>query len=101
MFDIHCDLSDFCDLYKGYVNIVRSSVLEMVFANRQNEYVKQNNVVFILKSILGIVLLGVGFILRKRCRIRSSREYSNCNSYGYCWNLICCLVDLFHLFFKH
>ena len=48
---------------KGYVNIVRSSVLEMVSANRQNEYVKQNNVVFILKSILGIVLLGVGFYL--------------------------------------
>lgn len=48
---------------KGYINIVRSSVLEMVSANKQNEYVKQNNVVLIIKSVLGIVLLGAGFYL--------------------------------------
>ena len=29
-------------VFKGYINLVRSSVLDMVSANRQNEYVKQN-----------------------------------------------------------
>ena len=37
----------FVFVVKGYINIVRSSVLEMVSANRQNEYVKQNNTVLI------------------------------------------------------
>lgn len=48
---------------KGYVNIVRSSVLGMVQATRQNEYVRQNSVLLGLKSILGICVLGVGYFL--------------------------------------
>ncbi|MDO4453741.1 MAG: ABC transporter permease [Eubacteriales bacterium] len=48
---------------KGYVNIVRSSVLEMVSANRQNEYVRQKNGVLLIKAISGIILLGTGFYL--------------------------------------
>lgn len=48
---------------KGYINIVRSSVLEMVSATRQNEFVKQNNFILLIKSILGLVLLGTGFYL--------------------------------------
>lgn len=48
---------------KGYINIVRSSVLDMVSANKQNEYVKQNYVFLTIKSILGIILLLVGYYL--------------------------------------
>ena len=48
---------------KGYVNIVRSSVLGMVQATRQNEYVRQNSVLLGLKSILGICVLGAGYFL--------------------------------------
>lgn len=46
---------------KGYVNIVRSSVLEMVSASRKNEYVKQKSSVLIIKTILGVVVLGLGY----------------------------------------
>lgn len=48
---------------KGYINIVRSSVLEMVLAIKQNEYVKQSNVILLFKSILGLIFLGNGFYL--------------------------------------
>lgn len=48
---------------KGYINIVRSSVLDMVSANRQNEYVKQNKLFLIIKAMLGIVFLVIGFYL--------------------------------------
>lgn len=53
----------FVFVVKGYINIVRSSVLEMVSANRQNEYIKQNNTVLILKAIIGVIVLAVGFYL--------------------------------------
>lgn len=46
---------------KGYINIVRSSVLEMVSATKRNEYVKQNNFILISKAILGIIVLGSGY----------------------------------------
>lgn len=48
---------------KGYINIVRSSVLEMVLATKQNEYVKQSSVILLFKSILGLIFLGNGFYL--------------------------------------
>ena len=48
---------------KGYVNIVRSSVLDMVSANRQNEYVKQKKVILVLKAIAGVVILALGYYL--------------------------------------
>ncbi|WP_041139476.1 ABC transporter permease [Beduini massiliensis] len=48
---------------KGYVNIVRSSVLEMVSANKQNEYVKTKAWILILKSILGVIITGIGYYL--------------------------------------
>ena len=50
-------------IIKGYINIVRSSVLDMVSANRQNEYVAQNKVFLLIKAVLGVVLLGAGFYL--------------------------------------
>lgn len=48
---------------KGYVNIVRSSVLEMVSATRQNEYVKQNLIILFFKTIAGLVILLAGYYL--------------------------------------
>jgi len=46
---------------KGYVDIVRSSVLDMFTGARQNEYVRQNPVLLFLKAVLGVIVLGSGF----------------------------------------
>lgn len=46
---------------KGYVNIVRSSVLDMVSAAKQNEYVKQKSEILVIKTILGIGILSAGY----------------------------------------
>lgn len=48
---------------KGYVNIIKSSVLEMVSAARQREYVRQNTFVLAVKTVLGIVILAAGYYL--------------------------------------
>ena len=50
-------------ILKGYWNIVRSSVLSMISAMRQNEYVKQNRFVLMIKALLGICVLGSGYYL--------------------------------------
>ncbi len=52
-----------CFVLKGYFNIVRSSVLEMVSASRQNEYVRLPNGILLFKSVLGIVILSAGYAL--------------------------------------
>lgn len=51
---------------KGYVNIVRSSVLSMLSGAKQNEYVKQKTRVLFLKAIAGTGVLGTGFYLAVR-----------------------------------
>lgn len=51
---------------KGYFNIVRSSVLNMISAMRQNEYVKQNECVLVIKAIVGIGVLGSGYYLANK-----------------------------------
>ncbi len=48
---------------KGYVNVVRSSVIEMVSAARKNEYVRQNTFVLILKAVVGVAVLSYGYML--------------------------------------
>ncbi len=48
---------------KGYVNIGRSSVLELVSASRVNEFVRQNPVVLWFKAVLGIGTLAAGYFL--------------------------------------
>ncbi len=53
-------------VWKGYFNIVKSSVLDMVSAARQNEYVKQNSFFLFLKTLLGCGVLGTGFYLSMR-----------------------------------
>ncbi len=50
-------------ILKGYWNIVRSSVLSMISAMRQNEYVKQKRFVLMIKAILGVCVLGSGYYL--------------------------------------
>lgn len=48
---------------KGYVNIARSSVLDMISASRQNEYVRQNSFFLAVKTVLGIAVLSAGYYL--------------------------------------
>ena len=48
---------------KGYINIVRSSVLEMVSAFRQNEYVRQSRILLGIKTVLGLGVLFSGYYL--------------------------------------
>lgn len=48
---------------KGYINIVRSSVLEMVSASRQNEYVRQSRALLGIKTVLGLGILFSGYYL--------------------------------------
>lgn len=46
---------------KGYVNIVRSSVIELVTANRKNEYVGQNGFLLVCRAVLGLGVLLTGY----------------------------------------
>ncbi len=48
---------------KGYLNIVRSSVLDMITGIRQNEYVRQKLPVLLVKTVLGTAVLGGGFFM--------------------------------------
>lgn len=48
---------------KGYWNIVKSSVLEMISAARQNEYVKENALLLLLKAVFGVCILVNGYYL--------------------------------------
>lgn len=50
-------------LLKGYLNIVRSSVLNMISANRRNEYVRENGILLVGKAVLGAAVLAAGFYL--------------------------------------
>lgn len=51
---------------KGYRNIVRSSVLDMISAIRQNEYVKTNSILLMIKAVFGICVLANGYYLAIR-----------------------------------
>lgn len=46
---------------KGYVSIVRSSVLDMINVNRKNETVRQRSWVLVIKSLLGVAITAAGF----------------------------------------
>lgn len=48
---------------KGYVGIARSSVLNMISAAKQNEYVRQNQALLMIKAILGLGILCTGYYL--------------------------------------
>ena len=63
---------------KGYWNIVRSSVLSMISAARQNEYVHRKSQVFIVKAVLGILVLAAGYVLAKK-EFRGKRALQQIN----------------------
>lgn len=48
---------------KGYWNITHSSVLNMISAARQNEYVRMPKGVLLVKAVLGVVVLMLGYHL--------------------------------------
>lgn len=50
-------------IFKGYISIVRSSIIELMNAQKQNEYVKQNKMILLLKAVLGVVITGLGYYL--------------------------------------
>lgn len=50
-------------VWKGYWNIARSSVLDMISAAKRNEYVRQNSILLFLKTILGCGVLGSGYYI--------------------------------------
>lgn len=56
----------FLFVLKGYVNIIRSSVSDMLSAAKQNEFVQQKNLILLLKTVLGVSVLGTGFYLAVR-----------------------------------
>lgn len=49
--------------WKGYWNIVRSSVLGMISAAKQNEYVRQNGIWLFIKALFGMGILGTGYFM--------------------------------------
>lgn len=51
---------------KGYWNIIRSSVLSMISASRQNEYVRMNSFVLMIRTAFGIVILASGYYFANR-----------------------------------
>lgn len=50
-------------MVKGYFNILKSSILELISASRQNEYVRQKNITLVIKALMGIFMLGAGYWL--------------------------------------
>lgn len=56
----------FIFVLKGYINIVKSSVLSMLSGTKQNEYVRQNAAVLFVKAIAGGGVLGTGYYLAAR-----------------------------------
>ncbi len=48
---------------KGFVNIVRSNILDLLSYHKQNELIKQNNTILMIKTIIGIVVLGYGYYI--------------------------------------
>jgi len=48
---------------KGYISIVKSSVLNMISAAKQNEYVRLDSGILMIKAVLGINVLGTGYYL--------------------------------------
>lgn len=48
---------------KGYINILRSSVLEMISASRKNEFVRWKASVLIMKALLGTAVTCTGYYM--------------------------------------
>src|SRR5699024_6923674 len=48
-------------IIKGYINIVKSSVVEMLSASKQNELKVTNGILATIKAIIGMILLIAGY----------------------------------------
>lgn len=48
---------------KGYINIVRSSVMSMILAAKQNEYMPRKPIILLLKGAAGCLVTGTGYYL--------------------------------------
>lgn len=48
-------------MLKGYLSILKSSILDLLSSSRQNEYVQQSSAVLIIKALLGIAVLSAGY----------------------------------------
>lgn len=48
-------------MLKGYFDILRSSILDMLSAARKNEAVQQRGIVFLIKAVIGISVLFTGY----------------------------------------
>lgn len=53
-------------VWKGYRNLVKSSVLEMISAARQHEYMAEGGLFLLIKAALGICILANGYVLAIR-----------------------------------
>lgn len=53
-------------VWKGYLNIAGSSVLDMISATKRNEYVKRSAILLSFKTILGCGVLGSGYYMAVR-----------------------------------
>lgn len=62
-------------IIKGYLNILKSSVLEMLSASKQNELKEEKGIWMILKVIIGIVLISGGYYYAMLIGDMSSFEY--------------------------
>lgn len=51
---------------KGFWNITHSSVLSMISAARENEYVRVPNAILSAKAVMGVLVLASGYYLANR-----------------------------------
>ena len=57
-------------IIKGYINILRSSVLDMLSASKQNELREEKIIITLLKVVIGVVLICGGYYA---CLLYTSR----------------------------
>ena len=62
-------------IVKGYINILRSSVLEMLSAAKQNELKEEKGIISLLKVIVGLLLLVGGYYCALQVGDMSSFTY--------------------------
>lgn len=76
---------------KGFWNITRSSVLNMIMAAKQNEYLHVKPVVLLLKAVLGVVVLVLGYYYANK----GSRYDTLTNAL---WAVILVIIGVYLLF---
>lgn len=67
---------------KGYWNIARSSVLGMISAARQNEYVQESGGILLIRAVLGVAVTTAGYYF-------ANKDNSSAAMFG---NMLCAVV---------